>query len=189
MADEPRDYNGYDARITALEVGVKSIGITIHDLKGDVDTKLEHIVTIVNGVRGDLLDQGKTQWPTYFGGLAVVLVIVGMVGSGYVRDQERTEGSVQVLNKKFQAHDASPEIHFSLRERVLHNVKQIEDNLKTHDVDLHDLDSQVRNIHKWQEKHAERASQSHAIAHEKIQSLEKYIDRWADKLEANGANH
>lgn len=154
----------YDARITAVEVGIKGLSDAMQNFKLDVDGKFDHLLSVITAMRSDISTAGKAQWPTYIAALAVVLVIVGMVGSGYVRDQERTEKDVSVLQEKFQGHDANPGIHFSLRERVLN-----------HELLIEKIDSQMSKVLVWQEKHAERAGQSHTLALEKIIALERRV--------------
>jgi len=165
-------YDSYDARITALEVGIKGVGSTIHELKSDIDSRLEAILASVNVVRMDLQAQGKTQWPTYIAAMAVGLVIVGMVGSGYVRDQGRTEKNVEFLLKKFAEHDADPGIHFALRERVLN-----------HEDDLGNIHHEINSVRTWMEKHAEGASSNHVRAEEQIRALEKIVDQILERTQ------
>lgn len=172
---EENDQHNYDARITALEVNITTLVGSIRDLKDDVDSKFASITTLVRGVGADVAQSGKTDWKAYFGGLAVLLVIIGFVGNGYVRDQERTEAAVQILSEKYNRHDAANGIHYSLREQVLNNAAQVKDNLRTHEAQTTKMENDIDQIRSWQEKHANRSATEHTRAEEKIWALERQV--------------
>jgi hypothetical protein len=154
----------HHARITALEVNVKSLVNSLHEFKDDVDAKFGHLTVLIQSVRSDITVGSKTQWPTFIGALAVGLVIIGMVGNGYVRDQNRTENEVGILSTKFHQHDSATGIHWSMRERVLN-----------HEVVLEKIQTDIDLIRNWEEKHAEHASRSHVRSDEKIVALERKV--------------
>lgn len=167
--------DGHDARIAAMEVHVKTVHTALHEFKDDVDSKFANITGLIQSIRSEISTSNRTQWPGILAGIGVLLVIVGFIGNGYVRDQERTEDDVAILQEKFQRHESANGIHYSLREQVLNNANTVKDNLRTHEAQVLSLDQDIDNIRVWQEKHAESSQHAHTKAEEKIWALERKV--------------
>ena len=75
----------------------------------DYDNRLSRVEAVVEGLADELgkltkavqtiSDRTRPQWGNYMAAASVLLLIIGMVGSGYIRDMKRIEGNVEMLSK------------------------------------------------------------------------------------------
>ena len=72
-------------RVAALEVGQKAIAAEVDSLRISVDRVQSTVAAGLNEIRRDLSSSGRTNWGWIFAAVAVLVAIVGAVGSAWVR--------------------------------------------------------------------------------------------------------
>jgi hypothetical protein len=94
-------------RLVSVEVGISNLGRTLDRIYQSFENNAQN-----------QRDMQKTQWPVIFGVLSLVLIIVGGVGSGYLRDQNRIEKDVTMIkNNRISANDP-------VQDQRLHRLEQ-----------------------------------------------------------------
>jgi len=78
----------------AMEGDVKDLSTEVAGIKSEVASigkSMEHLIIAFDRSSARDLDSQKTPWANYIAAGVLVVLMVGMVGSGYVRDLERIE--------------------------------------------------------------------------------------------------
>ena len=86
-----------ESRISSVETAVSHIEIGMDDIKSTIHSGFSEI-------RRDIDRQSETSRPKvvqWAGWAAVVLIVLGMFGSGYVRDLGKAEEEIAVIHKNF----------------------------------------------------------------------------------------
>ena len=72
-------------RVAALEVGMRSISNEVESVKTSVDRLSSNVVAGFAEIRRDSASSGRTNWGWVIAGVAVVVALVGAVGTAWVR--------------------------------------------------------------------------------------------------------
>lgn len=80
----PRHNSTLDTRLSRLEAIVENFVSTVSN---DIQQQNRSI----DALRKAFQEHNRTPWTNVFGGATIVLLIIGMFGSGYVRDLSRVE--------------------------------------------------------------------------------------------------
>ncbi len=114
---------------------VKYEGVETRKTDGRLDRRLSRLEAVVEGLASDVdkvigsishlgdavIARGETNWSVLGTWAAVLLVVIGMGGSGYIRDLDRLEHRQEILLEHISNDDNKV-----LAERIEHNNKRIE---------------------------------------------------------------
>lgn len=87
-------HSNIESRVTAVETAVDHIESSMYDIKTSLDAGLSSIHDRID----DQSDSSKPNVVAWAGWAAVILLVIGMFGSGYVRDLNRIETEVDAIN-------------------------------------------------------------------------------------------
>lgn len=130
---------GTEKRLTAVEVEIESVKQVISNFKLDIDTKFDSLFGVIKELRTEQSQLSKPHWQTYFGGMALILVVVGMIGSSYVRDQVRVEDEFHEMKQVFREHELgvghsgvthNRQLIMSLTDQVKHDFEELEQQIR-----------------------------------------------------------
>ena len=89
-------------RVSALEVGVRTLSNELESVKTSVDRLSSNVVAGFAEIRRDSAASGRTNWGWVIAGIAVVVALVGAVGTAWVRP-------LQAYDEQFERRLASTE--------------------------------------------------------------------------------
>jgi hypothetical protein len=97
-----------EGRVSAVETAVEHIEVSMLDIRDSIKSGFQEL-------RGELDTQNESSRPkvvAWAGWAAVVLLVIGMFGSGYVRDLNRLEQDVE------RAEQANKEFHLDVARKA-----------------------------------------------------------------------
>ncbi len=165
---EPMIDHDTEKRLTSVEVELSSVKDVLFSFKKDFDDKFESLFQAVGHIRDRHIEATRPQWGVYFSVITIVLVIIGMIGSGYIRDQYRMEESQKQLIEAFTKH-TSELGHAGANVEI----QRVHDKLWRHEQRLDELQRQA-----WE--HAEADAEDRGRQSESISQSKKDID-WINK--------
>jgi hypothetical protein len=80
-----------EERVSRLEATVETFVLTVSK---DIQDQNSNI----NALRKAIQEQGTPKWQNYIASAAVLLAVVGLIGNAYVRDLDRAETDIALLN-------------------------------------------------------------------------------------------
>jgi hypothetical protein len=90
-----------------MEARLDGLERIIADQRKDFKTLACELREAIEKLHGRLTEQVRTPWPTLVGATAVIISIVALGMSGYVRDQGRIENAVVTLTNTFMDHKSN----------------------------------------------------------------------------------
>jgi len=78
-------------RVSALEVGVRTLSNELESVKTSVDRLSSNVVTGFAEIRRDSAASGRTNWGWVIAAIAVVVALVGAVGTAWVRPLQNND--------------------------------------------------------------------------------------------------
>ena len=111
LVDKP--HRNLESRVSAVETGLEHIESSMADIK-------ESIKAGFHDLRRELDQQEQDSKPklaSWAGWAAVVLVIIGMFGSGYVRDLNRIEAQQVLLDQRLRYSEREAAVEQALRDQ------------------------------------------------------------------------
>jgi len=99
MQNRHDDVPGDPWRLT-IDREVKDLSNEMSGMKAGMDAMNKTMLNLVDafdGAQSKQQENQKTPWANYLSAFALILVMVGMVGSGYVRDLNRLENTLEKL--------------------------------------------------------------------------------------------
>lgn len=89
-------------RVAALEVGLRAISTEVDSLRVSVDRVQSTVAAGLNEIRRDLSSNGRTNWGWIFAAVAVLVAIVGAVGSAWVRPLQAADEAIEARLDRVQ---------------------------------------------------------------------------------------
>lgn len=165
-------------RLASLETGhlrlvrdVESLSKSVRQLADDVRGDMGKIMSRIN-------EGNRTQWPTLASWAAVILVIIGMMGSGYIRDQARHETMlgkqvIQIaLHERMLGHPGMLQRVEILEKNLQHEIDLIVDGLNMR-LDTHDQKLVIREA--WFTEHSNYVAGLNATQTTRLKALERKV--------------
>jgi hypothetical protein len=88
--------------VAALEVGLRSISTEVDSLRVSVDRVQSTVSAGLTEIRRDLSSSGRTNWGWIFAAVAVLVAIVGAVGSAWVRPLQAFDEAISARLDRVQ---------------------------------------------------------------------------------------
>lgn len=154
--------HSFEERLSRLEATVETFVLTVSK---DIQEQNGNI----NALRQAIQEQNRTPWHNYIAGFGVLLVVLAMFGSGYVRDLSRVELDVLGAAKEFHEHTADGHPEVALREMKLYR-----------DIDsqhMQEMRTGIRELQEWKRSHSSEDERTHSGHAENLRFLEKELDR------------
>ena len=82
-------------RVSALEVGVRTLSNELESVKTSVDRLSSNVVAGFAEIRRDSAASGRTNWGWVIAAIAVVVALVGAVGTAWVRPLQQVDENYQ----------------------------------------------------------------------------------------------
>lgn len=114
-----------EERVSAMESDIRALSHNFESFSADIKAAI-----------GRMQDHRRTSWPALASWAGVILMIVTMAGSGYVRDQARIEKALIKLTDSHIEH-MSEDGHRAMMQRV----SSVEEELKDIRGEIKDLDA------------------------------------------------
>lgn len=119
------DVRTLSERMAGVETGMSSLGTSFDRFAHTFETS-------------ELKQQelGKTRWPVVFGALTLALIVIGGFLSGYVRDLERIEHSVETIrDNRMSSNDPRQDIELKDLQAEVTSIRANEHNAIDHAAD------------------------------------------------------
>ena len=94
-------------RIARLEAGQEALQSNVVQLGKTIEGHAAQTRHAIESLAKQVSDGQRTPWSALASWAAVILVIVGMAGSGYVRDLDRTDAEIKRLRERQARSDVS----------------------------------------------------------------------------------
>lgn len=106
-------------RVSALEVGVRSLSNEMESVKTSVDRLSSNVVAGFAEIRRDSAASGRTNWGWVIAAIAVVVALVGAVGTAWVRPLQQVDEQIEVrLSAVEKRSDQTTELSIRTDERL-----------------------------------------------------------------------
>jgi hypothetical protein len=92
--DRPMD-NELSPRVSALEVGVRTLSNELESVKTSVDRLSSNVVAGFAEIRRDSATSSRTNWGWVIAGIAVIVSLMGAVGTAWVRPLELSANGIE----------------------------------------------------------------------------------------------
>lgn len=195
------DTRSTDERVATVETQVSALHGDFSELKKQVS----HLADVVTRGFARINEGSKTNWAMIFGSMSILLIIIGFIGSGYVRDINRVEeggkalleariqslGVVSNLQTRVQAsEDSIDKLDVTLQRemRLLDSAtdaeiealaerihKENELTGRANDIQLTEIRRRLGSIEAWQKTHDSRVVGLNAAQWERIKGLEREV--------------
>lgn len=119
----------FEAEIARHDAELHSINNTLSNLADSFSSRFNKLEASIGRLAGQFNNHNRTPWSMLAGWAAVVLVVIGFLGNGYVRDMQRVERDGDAVGVSFVEHikDGHPGV---VRIGMEANTRHIEQNEK-----------------------------------------------------------
>jgi len=149
------------SRVSRLEASVERI-----------ESDIQSMIKAVDRMASRISEGQKAPWQTLIAGAGVLILIIGGLAQGYVRDQHRVERDLTALTDRVLVHFEQP-AHTGIEQRVIaidHSIEKFEEHLATR---FHELDDKLQKEIRAQDGSSE-------TRHKTMRDL---LDRTDDKIQ------
>lgn len=169
MATEvPHDVHERVSRIEAtLETFVVTVSKDIQETNQNVDA-LRHLIQ----------DSLKTPWQNYIAAAGVILMLVAMFGSGYIRDLSRVETVVNAEQSAFTKHISDGHPNALRNEVAVYRQADAEE--------MERIRGRISDLERWQLAHTAEDAAAHAAHDEQLRMMEKDMDMGFELIHREG---
>jgi len=153
-----------DDRFGALERATNENSRDIASLTQIVKSHESHFMAIEAGLERlakSADDERKTPWGVVFTGATVMLIVIGMVGSGYVRDLGRVEDMVREGDKRAE----------SRQDQFVGHIKN--GHPESVEKKFEEVNRRISEIDEWQKEFDAGAIATHSTMAAEIKALER----------------
>lgn len=106
-------------RVSALEVGVRTLSNEMESVKTSIDRLSSNVVSGFAEIRRDSASSGRTNWGWVIAGVAVLIALVGSVGTAWFRPLQAFDEQIEVrLSAVEKRSDQTTELSIRTDERL-----------------------------------------------------------------------
>lgn len=92
-------------RVSALEVGVRTLSNEMESVKVSVDRVSSNVIAGFAEIRRDFSNSGRTNWGWVIAGIAVIVALVGAVGTAWVRPLQQVDENFSTRIRELEARE------------------------------------------------------------------------------------